>query len=157
MMATKVVATAVVVPAAGYVVPMWGTSVSSFGLAAIGAVMSYAWDKPEADRRVLLFKTLSVTLFSVAAVVALPDLAGWELMPRTEPPLAFIIALFGRHIIPAIRQAAPAIGRAIAGMFSKRDNYSNYSNYGDHQDYGNDQPSNSDDPRRKGKRDEGEY
>lgn len=141
MMSVKMTAaSALSVPVAGYVVPMWGTSLSSFGLAALGAIMSYAWDKPERDRRVLIFKTLSITLFSVALVVVLPGLAGWTLEPRAEPPLAFILALFGRHIIMGIRHAAPAIGRGIVGIFTKRDNYSGY-------DYGNDDARDNQPPR----------
>lgn len=147
----KVVAAAATIPATGYMVPMWGVSASTFGLAAIGAAMAYAWDAPEADRRVVIFKTVSVTLFAVACVVVLPDLAGWDLVPRSEPPLAFIIATFGRHIIPALRKAAPAIGQGIAGMFTKRDNYGGF----------NDAPPPSrdyeDDPRRDDKNPPGGY
>lgn len=117
--AVKLVAIAAALPATAYIVPMWGTTPSSFVLAAIGSVMSYAWDKREDNGFGLVFKTMSVTLFSVACVVVLPDLAGWELRPASEPPLAFILALFGRHIIPALRNAAPSIARGIAGMFTR--------------------------------------
>lgn len=120
--AKAAVGSAVAVPVAEYVVPMWGTTPASFVLAAIGAVMSYAWDKREDTGFGLVFKTMSVTLFSVACVVVLPDLGGWDLMEKSEPPLAFILALFGRHIIPALRKAVPTIARGIAGMFGGRNN-----------------------------------
>ena len=119
------------VAASNYIVPMWGTGPSSFVLAAIGAVMSYAWDKREDNGFGLIFKTMSVTCFSVACVVVLPDLAGWDLRPTSEPPLAFILALFGRHIIPALRRAAPSIAKGIAGMFSSRGG----GGYDDYQDF----------------------
>lgn len=132
--AKAAVGSAVVVPVSTYVVPMWGTTPASFVLAGIGAVMSYAWDKREDSGLGLVFKTLSVTLFSVACVVVLPDLGGWNLMEKSEPPLAFILALFGRHIIPALRKAVPTIARGIAGMFGPR-NGGDYGAGGDYQDF----------------------
>lgn len=109
------------VPVANYVVPMWGAPLSAFGLAALGAFMSYAWNKPEASRKMLVFKSLSVTLFAVSLVVVMPDVLGWDLRPESQPPLAFIFATFGRQIIIGLRKAAPIASEAIAGIFGHRE------------------------------------
>jgi len=129
-----VVAVPATLPAAAYMVPMWGTTPSTFVLSGIGAGMSYAWDKREDNGFGLLFKAVSVTLFSVACVVVLPDLFGWELQQRAEPPLGFILALFGRHIIPALRHAAPNFARGIVNALSSRANSFNESDYRDFPD-----------------------
>lgn len=138
------------VPVASYVVPMWGAPLSSFGLAALGAFMSYAWNKPEASRKMLLFKSISVTLFSVSLVVVMPDILGWDLQPESQPPLAFIVATFGRQIIVGLRKAAPIASEAIAGIFGNRGRYQASDDYGDHledrDDINSDRPRKTNEP-----------
>lgn len=142
--------TAAALPASEYVVPMWGASISAFGLAAIGSVMSYAWGKPEGTRALLFFKSLSVTLFSVALVVVGPDLFGWELKPESQPPLAFIIATFGRWLIPAMKRAVPAMAQGLATMFSKSVNsWDEPGQYREDARYDAQNPYESSDPRRR--------
>lgn len=126
---TKATLAAASVPAAHYVVPMWGVPLSAFGLAALGSILSYTWTPPEKSKRVFFFKLVSVTLFSVALVVVMPDILGWSLRPESQPPMAFIVATFGRWIIPALKKAAPAAANAVAGMFGNRGGYSG-SDYG---------------------------
>lgn len=117
----KLSAAAVSVPASAYVVPAFGTSPYVFVLAGIGSVMSYGWDpEREANGMALLMKSTIVMLFSVALVVVLPDLADWNMDPRSEPPLAFILALYGRRIMSALKDGIPAMGRGIANMLSSR-------------------------------------
>ena len=112
---------AATVPATAYIVPGWSTTPYTFVLAGIGAAMSYAWDpKREENGMGLVAKWLVVTLFSVALVVVLPDIAKWDLAPTSAPPLAFILALYGRRIMPALKNAIPMLGRGIASMFSSR-------------------------------------
>lgn len=131
---SKSVLAAASVPVASYVVPMWGAPLSSFGLAALGSFMSYAWNKPEDSRKMLVFKSISVTLFSVSLVVVMPDILGWDLRPESQPPLAFIVATFGRQIIMGLRKAAPIASEAIAGIFGNRGNYRSSEDYGDRPD-----------------------
>lgn len=121
---TKATLAAASVPAANYVVPMWGAPLSAFGLAALGSIFSYAWTPPEKSKRVFFFKLVSVTLFSVALVVVMPDILGWNLSPESQPPMAFIVATFGRWIIPALKKVAPTMANAVAGMFGNRGGYS---------------------------------
>ncbi len=117
---SKVAVAAASIPAASYVVPMWGgATLAAFGMAALGAFMSYAWTPPEKSRRMLIFKSMSVTLFSVALVVVMPDLMDIHIRPESQPPMAFIIATFGRSIMPALKKAAPAIASGIAAMFGR--------------------------------------
>lgn len=137
------------VPVANYVVPMWGAPLSAFGLAALGAFMSYAWNKPEASRKMLVFKSISVTLFAVSLVVVMPDVLGWDLRPESQPPMAFIFATFGRQIIIGLRKAAPIASEAIAGIFGNRgfkarDDYNEYEDYSDPKP--KNRPSNDDQP-----------
>lgn len=118
---------AATVPASVYMVPGWSTTPYTFVLAGIGAAMSYAWDpKREENGMGLVARLVVVTLFSVALVVVLPDLAKWDLAPTSGPPLAFILALYGRRIMPALKSAIPAMGRGIAGMFSSRSGGAGY-------------------------------
>lgn len=120
------------IPAANYVVPMWGTGPASFVLGAIGAAMSYGWDKKREDTGLsLVVKSVLVTLFAVALVVVVPDLFNWNLMPRSEPPLTFIIALYGRHIYPALRSAIPNIVRGLGNALGTRSGGNGYDNYQD--------------------------
>ena len=117
----KLAAVAASVPTSAYIVPAFGVGPYTLALAGIGAAMSYAWDpKREENGMGLIAKWFVVSLFSVALVVVLPDLADWQLDPRSEPPLAFIFSLYGRRIMPALKSAIPAMGRGIAGMFSSR-------------------------------------
>lgn len=117
----KASAVAATVPVSTYVVPAWGTTPYVFVLAGIGSVMSYGWDpKREPNAMALVIRSTIVMLFSVALVVVLPDLAGWNLDPRSEPPLSFIIALYGRRIMAALKDGIPAMGRGIANMLSSR-------------------------------------
>lgn len=117
----KLAAVAATVPTSAYIVPAFGVGPYTLALAGIGAAMSYGWDpKREENGMGLIAKWLVVSLFSVALVVVLPDLADWGLDPRSEPPLAFIFALYGRRIMPALKSAIPAMGRGIASMFSSR-------------------------------------
>ena len=124
-------ATAVVtVPAPTYMVPGWGTTPYTFILAGIGAAMSYAWDPKREENGIgLVGKWVVVTLFSVALVVVLPDLADWDLEPKSEPALAFLLALYGRRIMPALKNAIPAMGRGIANMLSSRGGGGGYGDY----------------------------
>lgn len=108
------VASPIVVAASEYLVPMWGTGPYTFFLAALGSAMSYVWDAREDHGILLIIKTVCLTLFCVALVVVLPDVVGLNLQPKTEPPLAFILSLYGRHIYAAFRHAAPNLGKAIS-------------------------------------------
>lgn len=114
------------VPAANYIVPMWGIGPASFVLGGVGAVMSYVWEIGEKKGKVrdtalvLIVKSLLVTLFSVALVVVVPDLFDWDLLPRSEPPLTFIVALYGRHIYPALQNAIPNIVRGLGNALGSR-------------------------------------
>lgn len=101
-------------PISGYVISAWGTGPASFVLGAVGAAMSYGWEKHREDTGLsLIVKVALVTMFSVALVVVVPDLFDWNLLPKSEPPLAFLIALYGRHIYPALRSALPNIVRGL--------------------------------------------
>lgn len=125
-------ATAAVVPASTYIIPMWGTTPAAFILAGIGAAMSYGWERKLEDTGIhLLVKATIVTLFSVALVVVVPDLANITLSERSEPSLAFIFALYGRQIIPALRSAVPTIGRGLAAMLSGKGRQPDYNEYQD--------------------------
>lgn len=131
----KLVTAAASVPLTQYVVPMWGAPISAFGLAALGAFMAYGWEEPERSKRVLIFKSLSVTCFSVAIVMVMPDVFGVQLSPEAQPPMAFIIATFGKSIILALRRASPIAARAIAGMFGARaSGYDRYDRYDENED-----------------------
>ena len=125
--------------AADYIVPMWGTGPYSFVLGAIGAAMSYGWElnqpskKPKDTGLVIVIKTAFVTLFAVSLVVVVPDLFNWNLMPKSEPPLTFIIALYGRHIYPALKEAIPNIvkglGNALGNRSGGNGGYDDYRNF----------------------------
>lgn len=129
----KLSAAAASVPVSTYMIPAWGTTPYTFVLAGIGSVMSYGWDpKREPNAMSLVIKSTIVMFFSVALVVVLPDVANWDIKSTTQPPLAFILALYGRRIMSALKDGIPAMGRGIAGMLSSR----NGGGYGG--DYGGD-------------------
>lgn len=133
--ASKVAIAAASIPTSAYVVPVWGATLGSFGLAALGSFMSYAWTPPEKSRGSLIFKSFSVTCFSVALVVVMPYFLDIHLPPEAQPAMAFIIATFGRSIMPALKKAAPTIAAGIAAAFGRgASGYNSGSSYEDQDD-----------------------
>lgn len=103
-----------------------GIPITAVGMAAAGAVMSYAFGTSERSRKKLFFVAIASTIFGAAMVTLLPALFGWELKEEAQPPMAFVCALFSRWMVPAIKGALPAMANAAASIFNKGGGYGGY-------------------------------
>lgn len=96
--------------------PFFNAPITVVGMAAAGAVMSFAFGPPEASRKKLFFVALAATFIGTCAVTVLPAAFGlaW-VTPIVVPPLAFFLAFLTRYVVPLVLKLLPALGARYAG------------------------------------------
>ena len=113
-------------------VPLLGVPLTVIGMAAAGAYLSFAYGKPEKNRKKLYGLAVANTFLACVAVAVLPKALGWEwTVPKIEAPLAGLFAFGARWFIPAFVESIPEwIHRILKlGEYNDRDRTSGYGGY----------------------------
>lgn len=95
-------------------IPLFGVRVTVIMMAAGGAFASFAYGDPVKPRS-KLYTLAAVNTFLAAIVVAVfPPMLGWQWSsPKIEPPLAALVAIGARWIVPAAITMVPELLRKI--------------------------------------------
>lgn len=108
-------ATNVIVPAAG--IPFFDVRLTTVGMAAAGSLIAFAYGTPVKSRKRLFGYAIGGVFIGVWIVQLAPAWFGWAwYSPALEPPLAGIIALLSRWIVPFFIEQTPSILRRITGQ-----------------------------------------
>lgn len=113
-------------------IPLLGVPLTVIGMAAAGAYLSFAYGKPERNRKKLYGLAVANTFLACVCVAVLPQAFGWEwTVPRLEAPLAGLFAFGARWFIPAFVESIPAwIQRILKlGEYNDRNNDSGFGGY----------------------------
>ena len=98
-------------------VPLLGVPLVTIGMAAAGALLSFAYGAAVESRTQLFRMALANTVIGAAATALLPAIFGWAwVTEQLQPPLAFVLALSCRWLVPLLIDVAPA---AVRGALSK--------------------------------------
>lgn len=94
-----------------WVMPLFGTGMTTLGMAAAGAMLSLAWaDRTKRSTQVL--QTIAATFIGAAAVTAIPAIFHVvDVAPAAQPVVGFFYALFGRWAMPVLKDLVPALFR----------------------------------------------
>ncbi|MBT9158799.1 MAG: hypothetical protein DDT26_00046 [Dehalococcoidia bacterium] len=97
--------------------PFLGVPLIAVGMAAAGALLSFAHGSAVESRKQLFHMALANTIVGSTATGLLPAVFGWTWVNEAlQPPLAFFLALSCRWAIPLLVEVAPA---AVRGGLSK--------------------------------------
>jgi hypothetical protein len=89
-------------------IPLFGVPLTVIGMAAAGAYLSFAYGKPEKDRKKLYLLALANTFLACVCVAVLPSALGWECANhRIEAPLSGLFAFGARWWVPAFIESIP--------------------------------------------------
>lgn len=117
---------AVVLPMAdgARVLPFFGVTLTTLGMSAAGSMIAFAYGTPVASRKRLYGYAIGGTFIGVWAVQILPGWLGWEwYKPEVmEPPIAGVVALLSRWIVPFVIEQIPSLWKRIFNTSSKGDN-----------------------------------
>lgn len=92
--------------------PLFGVPLTVIGMAAAGAWLSYAYGKPEPNRKKLYTMAVANTFVATVCVAVLPVWLGWEWTnSRIEAPLAGLFAFSARFAIQPAIDLIPALLR----------------------------------------------
>lgn len=92
--------------------PFLGVPLTVIGMAAAGAYLSFAYGKPEPNRKKLYGLAIANTFLACVSVAVLPRMLGWDwAVPKIEAPLAGFFAFGSRWFIPAFIESVPEFVR----------------------------------------------
>lgn len=115
MAALATVATSVVVP--GAALPFFDVRLSTVGMASAGSLIAFAYGTPVRNRVKLFGYAIGGVFIGVWLVQLVPPLLGWAwYSPALEPPLAGVVALLSRWIVPFFIEQLPYFLRRITGQ-----------------------------------------
>lgn len=99
----------------GNIVPFFNVSISTLGMAAAGSMIAFAYGTPVDSRKKLYGYAIGGTFIGVWAVQILPGWLGWGwyVDAKMAPPLAGVIALLSRWIVPFIIEQIPVLFKRI--------------------------------------------
>ena len=100
---------------AGTNVPFFDVSVSTLGMAAAGSMIAFAYGTPVESRTKLYGYAIGGMFVGIWSVKILPQSMGWDwyIMESMQPPLAGLIALVSRWVIPLFIDQIPSILRRV--------------------------------------------
>lgn len=95
-------------------IPLVGVSLTSIGLAGLGAYLSFGYGTPEKNRRKLYTMAFTNAFLAVIGVAILPKWLGWEwASQRLEGPLCAAFAFGARFIVQHVIDLVPEITRKL--------------------------------------------
>lgn len=84
------------------------------GMAAAGTLLSFGWSPSGTSRMKMYAMAAMITFLSTVSVAVVPAFMGWDwVTPAREAPLAGLLGISGRFVIPALIKLAPEIMRKI--------------------------------------------
>lgn len=113
-----------------WAVSLFNVPLSVVGMAAAGTLLSYGYGdavKPT-KKKTLYLQAAFITFGVVVAVAVVPAFMGWEwVTPERQAPLAGLMGLGGRFMVPLIQEYMPEIVRKIFRLDApkKKDNNAN--------------------------------
>lgn len=95
--------------------PFFNVSISTLGMSAAGSMIAFAYGTPVDSRKKLYGYAIGGTFIGVWAVQILPSWMswGWYVDEKMAPPIAGIVALLSRWIVPFIIEQGPVIFKRI--------------------------------------------
>lgn len=101
-------------------IPLFGVRVTVIMMAAGGAFASFAYGDPVRPRA-KLFTLAAVNTFLASVIVAVaPAMLGWQwASPKLEPPLAALVAIGCRWVVPSLITMIPELLRKILRLEKK--------------------------------------
>lgn len=106
----------------GALLPFFDVRLTTVGMASAGSLIAFAYGTPVRDRRKLFGYAIGGVFIGVWVVQLLPAWLGWAWYSTAlEPPLAGVVALLSRWIVPFFIENAPAFLRRITGTKPPKD------------------------------------
>lgn len=103
-------------------VAYFGVPLSTVGMAFAGSLIAFAYGTPVESRGRLFGYAIGGAFIGIWGVQVLPAMFGWEwYSPQIEPPVAGIIALLSRWIVPFVIENVPEIGRRVMNSRAGKD------------------------------------
>lgn len=102
----------------GQNLPFFDVSISTLGMSAAGSMLAFAYGTPVDSRRKLYGYAIGGTFIGVWAVKILPGWLGWGwyVDDSMAPPIAGMVALLSRWIVPFLIEQLPTIFKRIFNM-----------------------------------------
>ena len=128
----------------GWSIPMFGVPLTVLAMAAAGATISFAYGEPVKSRRKLFTLAIANTFIAAISVAVVPEAFGWNwVSEKLEPPLAGLVAIASRWIVPNFIDLVPEVLRKLFRLekYDKTysgggmNDYSDYYDQGDSEDY----------------------
>lgn len=108
--------------AQGSSLPFFNVSITTLGMSAAGSMLAFAYGTPVDSRKKLYGYAIGGTFIGIWAVQILPTWLGWDwYLPIMEPPMAGMIALLSRWIVPFVVEQLPSLWKRIFGGAAKGD------------------------------------
>ena len=102
----------------GNTLPFFGVSITTLGMSAAGSMIAFAYGTPVNSRKKLYGYAIGGTFIGIWSVILLPGWLGWEwYKPEVmEPPIAGVVALLSRWIVPLVVENIPALWRRVTNQ-----------------------------------------
>lgn len=95
-------------------VPFFGVPLTVLAMAAAGATLSFAYGEPLESRKKLFTLAIANTFLAAILVAVIPQALGWEWTnTNLEPPLAGIVAIAARWVVPNFIDLVPEVLRKV--------------------------------------------
>lgn len=106
-------------------VPFFNVPMTVVAMAALGALLSFAWGEREEKKSKLYMTALASTFMGIITVAVFPDMMGWGwVSDPIKPPLAGGVALAMRFVFPNVITLLPEVLRKIFRLDSNTSNTS---------------------------------
>lgn len=99
----------------GNLVPFFNVSISTLGMSAAGSMIAFAYGTPVDSRKKLYGYAIGGTFIGIWAVQILPQWLGWGwyVDEKMAPPVAGMVALLSRWVVPFIIEQIPVVFKRI--------------------------------------------
>ena len=101
-------------------VPFVGVPLNVVGVAAFGAIISFAWGEPVKERKKLYMFAVASTFVAATFVAVVPTMMGWDwVTPKLQAPFAGLMAAVMRFAVPPFLEAIPEVIRKVFRLEKK--------------------------------------
>lgn len=101
-------------------VPFVGVPLNVVGVAAFGAIISFAWGEPVKERKKLYMFAVASTFVAATFVAVVPTMMGWGwVTPKLQAPFAGLMAAVMRFAVPPFLEAIPEVIRKVFRLEKK--------------------------------------